>query len=124
MHQRHLDSKKHRARAHDVEMNKQKTVKEFSCGVCNYICYSAEDRDTHIQSDEHIRAAILHTGDNPLEKLADSDEPVVTPIKAADNTIWYPCVMCDCKMNSLENYRTVCSFFPTITVTITNSWYF
>lgn len=107
MHQRHLESKKHRARQHDVDLNKQKIVKEFSCGICSYICYSAEERDTHVMSDEHIRMALSESADDVLEKIPDSDEPVVKPIRAADNTIWYPCETCNCKMNSLENFKNV-----------------
>lgn len=107
MHLKHLDSKKHRARVQDIELNKKKVIKEFSCGICDYICYSAEDRDAHVQSDSHIRKVIL--SENPtsttVQALADTDEPAVNPIRAADNTIWYPCETCDCKMNSLENYR-------------------
>ena len=45
MLQKHYESKKHRSRMHDLEINKQKNAKEFSCRICNYICYSPEDRD-------------------------------------------------------------------------------
>lgn len=112
MYQRHLDSKKHRSRFHDVEENKKKLIKEFSCGVCNYICTSAEERDVHVTSDEHLKIAFTtEKSHDMLESIADSDEPMVTPIRAADNTIWYPCALCDCKMNSLDNYKTVSIHF-------------
>ena len=54
-------------------------------------------------SDEHFEKALeVGSGVDMTSMISDTDDPAVAPIRMADNTIWYPCEICDCKMNSMK----------------------
>lgn len=45
------------------------------------------------------------------KEIKVENEPMVKPLHVGENTLWYPCDICNVKMNSMENYKDVRVFY-------------
>lgn len=65
------------------------------CEVCRIPCSGPESMQQHLASKKHKERVEAMSGE-----VADS--PVAVPIVTSDNTKWFPCDICNCKLNSQQ----------------------
>lgn len=90
----HLNGKPHKKTKQRWMQGYRENVALF-CEVCRIPCSGPESMQQHLASKKHKERVEAMTGE-----VADS--PVAVPIGTSDNTKWFPCDICNRKLNSQQ----------------------
>ncbi|XP_052066353.1 uncharacterized protein LOC127705998 [Mytilus californianus] len=96
----HLKGKNHAKAKHRWLQGITENVPQF-CEICQIACSGPESMHQHLVSKKHIEKAGLAASN----QSAYNEFPVRT-VDTSDNTKWFTCSFCNCKLNSQQQLET------------------
>ncbi|XP_063400411.1 uncharacterized protein LOC134685007 [Mytilus trossulus] len=93
----HLKGKNHAKAKHRWLQGITENVPQF-CEICQIACSGPESMQQHLASKKHIEKAGLAT--------SSQNEAPVRTVDTSDNTNWFTCSFCNCKLNSQQQLET------------------
>lgn len=95
--QQHMESDKHKQKEWHFCTGRQEN--EFFCDICKVPCSGPENYQQHLAGTQHQKKRELSSPNIGMTQM------VVSGASLFDHTVWYPCKICNCNLNSAEQLR-------------------